>query len=49
MPRRPAGKRPNIILVDFHDRGDLFKVVDALNKVSVDTEPFQAAPEPPAT
>ena len=27
------GKLPNIILVDFHDRGDLFKVVDALNKV----------------
>ena len=43
------GKRPNIILVDFHDRGDLFKVVDALNEVRGDTGPFQAAPEPPAT
>ena len=31
------GKLPNIILVDFHDRGDLFKVVDALNKVRGDT------------
>ena len=43
------GKLPNIILVDFHDRGDLFEVVDALNKVSANSEPFQAAPEPPAT
>ena len=46
---KERGKRPNIILVDFHDRGDLFKVVDALNKVRGDTGPFQAAPEPPAT
>jgi hypothetical protein len=43
------GKRANIILVDFHDRGDLFKVVDTLNKVRGDTSPFQAGPEPPAT
>ena len=43
------GQRPNILLVDFHDRGDLFKVVDALNEVRGDTGPFQAAPEPPAT
>ena len=47
--RKARGKLPNIILVDFHDRGDLFEVVDALNKVSANSEPFQAAPEPPAT
>ena len=42
------GHLTNIILVDFHDRGDLFKVVDTLNKVSAEQDrPSRPRPNRP--
>jgi hypothetical protein len=41
--RREAGKTPNFIVVDFYERGDLFRVVERLNGIL----PLQKTKNPP--